>query len=74
MSISKQQILQLLQGAPGGLTSVEVAAGLGASSHHVGGRLSKLAAYGELEKLKHLSQAGKTRWRLNHKGNGLAAD
>jgi Mn-dependent DtxR family transcriptional regulator len=62
--IAKQEIFQLLQAAPGGLTSVEIAAGLGVSSHRVGGRLSKLAAYGEIEKLKNLLPSDKTKWRL----------
>ena len=74
MSISKQQILQLLQAAPGGADFGRSRSRARRKFHHVGGRLSKLAAYGELEKLKHLSPAGKTRWRLNHKGNGLSVD
>lgn len=69
MLIEKQNILHLLLAAPEGLTSVEVAAKLGASPRDVGGRLSKLAAYGEIEKLKHLLPSGKTKWRLNWKRN-----
>lgn len=68
MSIEKRLILELMRATPEGLTSVEVAAGLGESPHYVGGRLSKLAAYGEIEKLKRLSPPGKTKWRLNRKG------
>ena len=73
MTIRRQQILQLLQGAPEGLTSVEVAAGLGAGSQDVGGRLSKLAAYGEVEKSKPLPPFGKTKWRLNQRRADLQA-
>ena len=65
MPIRKQQILELLQTAPNGLTSVEVAAELGADSHDVRGRLSKLAAYGEIEKLKKASLLGKAKWRMS---------
>jgi hypothetical protein len=67
MPIGKQQILRLLEATPEGLTSVEVAAGLGASSHNIGGRLSKLAAYGEIERLERSSPSGKTKWRMSHK-------
>jgi hypothetical protein len=64
--IRKQEILQLLGTAPDGLTSVEVAAGLGAKCHDVDGRLSKLAAYGDVEKLKGPSSLGKAKWRVNY--------
>jgi hypothetical protein len=62
--IRKHRILQMLQAAPEGLTTVEVAAGLGANSRDVGARLGKLAAYGEIEKQKGLSPPKKARWLM----------
>jgi DNA-binding Lrp family transcriptional regulator len=70
LSLGKQRILQMLQEAPQGLTTVELAKGLAASPRDVGGRLSKLAAYGEIEKLKGLLHPVKTKWRLNQNWNG----
>ena len=64
MSITTQQILEVLRAAPEGLTAKEVSAKLGASSYDAGGRLSKLAAYGEIEKMNNPSPSGKTKWRL----------
>jgi hypothetical protein len=64
MSITKQQILDVLRPAPGGLTAKEVSAKLGAVSYDAGGRLSKLAAYGDLEKMENSSPLGRTKWRL----------
>lgn len=64
MSITTQQILEVLRAAPEGLTAKEVATKLGAASHEAGGRLSKLAAYGKIEKLKGPPISGKTKWRL----------
>jgi DNA-binding MarR family transcriptional regulator len=52
MLIEKQMIFSLLRAAPEGLTTIEVAAELGVTSGDVSGRLSKLAAYGEIEKSK----------------------
>lgn len=72
MSIGRQQILQLLRGAPEGLTLVEVACGLGASSHKIDGRLSKLTAYGEIERLERSSPSGKTKWRMSPKSRSAS--
>ena len=66
MSVTKQQILRLLQAAPEGLSTNEISARLGTGSYNAGGRLSKLAAYGEIEKSKYPSPSGKTRWRLKY--------
>lgn len=66
MSVTKQQILQLLRAAPEGLSSNELAARLGAASYDARARLSKLAAYGEIEKINNPSPPGKTKWRLKH--------
>jgi hypothetical protein len=66
-SLGRQNILQLMQAAPEGLTTVELAAGLGASCRDVGGRLSKLAAYGEIEKLERPFPSAKTKWRVSQK-------
>ena len=65
MSITTLQILEVLRAAPEGLTAKEVAAKLGAVTHNAGGRLSKLAAYGKIEKMKNASPTGKSKWRLN---------
>ena len=64
LSITTQQILEVLRAAPEGLTAKEVSTKLGAVSYDAGGRLSKLAAYGEIEKIKNPSPSGKTKWRL----------
>jgi hypothetical protein len=64
MSITIQQILEVLRAAPEGLTAKEVSAKLGAASYDAGGRLSKLTAYGEIEKIRTPSPSGKSRWRL----------
>src|SRR2546430_14413388 len=52
MSITIQQILEVLRAAPEGLTAQEVSAKLGAASYAARGRLSKLAAYGESANLR----------------------
>jgi hypothetical protein len=70
--LGKHRIVQMLQAAPEGLTTSELAAGLGASSRDVGARLSKLAAYGEIEKLKGLSPET-TKWRVHQIRNHLHA-
>ena len=64
MSISTKQIIEVLRAAPEGLTAKEVSARLDAASYNAGGRLSKLAAYGEIEKMKNTSPSGKSKWRL----------
>ncbi len=64
VSVTKQHILQLLRTAPEGLSSKEIATELGAGSDNVGGRLSKMAAYGEIEKITAPSPSGKTKWLL----------
>jgi hypothetical protein len=64
MSITTKQILEVLRAAPEGLTAKEVSARLNADSYDPGGRLSKLAAYGEIEKITTASPSGTTKWRL----------
>ena len=54
MLIEKHMIFSLLQAVPEGLTTIEVAVELGVTSGDVSGRLSKLAAYGEIGKPKSL--------------------
>jgi hypothetical protein len=66
-ALGRQNIFQLMQAAPEGLTTDELATGLGASCRDLGGRLSKLAAYGEIEKLERAYPAAKTRWRMSQK-------
>ena len=75
MSITTQQILEVLRAEPEGLTADEVSARLGAVVYDADGRLSKLAAYAEIEKMKTPSPSGKTKWRLkqvrsNHHASG----
>ena len=67
MLIEKQMILRLLRAAPEGLTTVEVAVGLSVTSSDVSGRLSKLAAYGEIGKLKSVLPRGEIKWCINEK-------
>ena len=64
MPISTQQILEVLRMSPEGLTAGEVSDKLSAIHYNAGGRLSKLAAYGEIEKMEELSSSGKTKWRM----------
>jgi hypothetical protein len=64
MPISTLQILELLRMSPEGLTSTEVSEKLSSVHNNAGGRLSKLAAYGEIEKMKDRSPSGKIKWRL----------
>jgi hypothetical protein len=66
-SLGRQNILQLMRAAPEGLTTVELATGLGASCRDLGGRLSKLAAYGEIERLERPFPSAKTKWRVSQK-------
>jgi DNA-binding IclR family transcriptional regulator len=61
--ITAQQILDVLRAAPGGLTTMEVSAKLGVGAYDAGGRLSKLAAYGKIERMKSTVRSGKVKWR-----------
>jgi hypothetical protein len=53
-----------LRMSPEGLTAREVSDKLSAIHYDAGGRLSKLAAYGEIEKMNERSASGKTKWRI----------
>jgi len=64
MPISSKQILEVLRMAPEGLTAREVSDKLDDVHYNAGGRLSKLAAYGEIEKMNERSASGKTKWRM----------
>jgi hypothetical protein len=68
MSISAKQIIEVLRAAPEGLTAKEVSARLNADSYDAGGRLSKLTAYGEIEKMTTASPSGTSKWRLKQAG------
>jgi transcriptional regulator len=46
------RILEILRSCPRGLTAKEVAEQLGATSGNISSRLSKLAAYGVIEKTR----------------------
>ena len=52
MKRSTDRILEILQDCPAGLTAKEVADRLGASPSNIGSRLSKLAAYGIIKKVR----------------------
>jgi len=69
MSITAQQIFDILRIAPDGLTSKEVSAKLGIASYDAGGRLSKLAAYGKIERMKSTLPYRKARCRLKQEHN-----
>ena len=73
MLIEKQMILRLLRAAPEGLTTVEVAVGLSVTSSDVSGRLSKLAAYGEIGKSKSVLPRGEIKWCINENRHDLRA-
>jgi hypothetical protein len=67
MLLGKEKILRLLREAPEGLTSAAVAAELSVTSRQLGGPLSKLAAYGEIERIKGLLPSAKPKWRVFQK-------
>lgn len=70
MSITAQKILDVLRAAPGGLTTKEVSAKLGVGAYDAGGRLSKLAAYGKIERIKSTLPSEKVKWRFRQERNG----
>ena len=47
------RIIALLQGSPNGLTSHEIAERIGATAGNISSRLSKLAAYGIIGKVRY---------------------
>ena len=63
MSITTKMIIDALRAAPDGMTTNEVSAKLGVNSYDAGGRLSKLAAYGKIDKVKGPPASGKIKWR-----------
>jgi predicted transcriptional regulator len=64
MSITAQKILDVLRAAPGGLTTKEVSEKLGVGAYDAAGRLSKLAAYGKIERIKNTLPSEKGKWRF----------
>ena len=64
MSIKAKQLLDVLRIAPEGLTSKQVSAKLGIATYEASSRLSKLAAYGKIERMKSSLSRRKARWRL----------
>ena len=69
MSITEQQIFEVLRIAPEGLTSKEVSAKLGIAFYNASGRLSKLAAYGKIERVRSRLSSREARWRLKQEHN-----
>ena len=67
MLIGREKILRLLRAGPQGLTSAAIAAELSVTSRQLGGPLSKLAAYGEIEMIKSLLPSAKPKWRVFEK-------
>jgi DNA-binding Lrp family transcriptional regulator len=49
----QERIIAILQGSPNGLTSNEIAERLGATAGNISSRLSKLAAYGMIGKVRY---------------------
>jgi DNA-binding Lrp family transcriptional regulator len=49
----QERIVAILQGSPNGLTANEIAERLGATAGNLSSRLSKLAAYGIIEKTRY---------------------
>jgi DNA-binding Lrp family transcriptional regulator len=49
----QERIIAILQGSPNGLTSNEIAERLGATAGNISSRLSKLAAYGIIGKVRY---------------------
>jgi DNA-binding Lrp family transcriptional regulator len=49
----QERIIALLQGSPNGLSSQEIAERIGATAGNISSRLSKLAAYGIIGKVRY---------------------
>lgn len=67
MSATKQEVLTVLATRPDGMTSREVIAAMGCASYQAQGILSKLAAYGAIDKVKPPYQcrpSNKVLWRI----------
>ena len=69
MSITTKMIIDVLRTAPDGMTTNELSAKLGVNSYDAGGRLSKLAAYGKIDKVKGSSASEKIKWRCKLERN-----
>lgn len=67
MSAVTDMIIATLEDAPDGLTSAEVAARTGMTSYNTSTKLSKLAAYGQIEKHPNGSNRQSFRWRAKRK-------
>lgn len=67
MSEITETIIATLEDAPDGLTSAEVAERTGMTSYNAGTKLSKLAAYGHIEKHPNGSNRQSFRWRAKRK-------
>jgi predicted transcriptional regulator len=52
LPVLTDRVLEILQGSPSGLTAREVAERLGKAADNISSRLSKLAAYGIIEKTR----------------------
>jgi DNA-binding Lrp family transcriptional regulator len=52
LPVLTDRVLEILQSSPGGLTAREVAERLGRTAENIGSRLSKLAAYGIIDKTR----------------------
>jgi hypothetical protein len=52
LPVLTDRVLEILQSSPGGLTAREVAERLGRTADNIGSRLSKLAAYGIIDKTR----------------------
>jgi hypothetical protein len=70
MSITAKIIIDVLRTAPDGMTTKEVSEKLGVNPYDAGGRLSKLAAYGKIDKVKGSSASGKIKWRCKPERDG----
>ncbi len=53
----QERIIAILQGSPNGLTSNEITELLGPTAKNMSSRLSKLAAYGIIGKVRHIPRA-----------------
>jgi DNA-binding Lrp family transcriptional regulator len=68
----QERIIAILQGSPNGLTSNEIAERLGATAGNISSRLSKLAAYGIIGKVRY-SRGGNVYRALTYENHAAPA-
>jgi DNA-binding Lrp family transcriptional regulator len=70
----QQRIVEMLRSSPRGLTATEIAEGLGTTAGSVSSRLSKLAAYGIINRARATLVSHGSRGNLYHAAKAHLAD